>query len=225
MPIRVIVTGATGMIGQGALRACLRSPEVASVLVLNRTSTDMNHAKLQELIRPDIGDLATVRSDLTGYQACFFCAGVSALGMSEADYTRLTYDMTTSVAATLHELNPGMTFVYVSGMGTDSSERGRQMWARVKGRTENAILDMGFGDAYAFRPGMVLPEDGIQSRTRWYNVLYTLMRPFYSVFRKFNFATTTSRVGQALIWLATRADNRKHIENSDINRLADQATV
>ena len=223
--MNVIITGATGMIGQGALRACLKSPEITSVLVLGRTSTGMTHPKLRELIQADISDLAAIRSDLTGYQACFFCAGVSALGRSEADYTRLTYDMTKKVATGLHELNPDMTFIYVSGMGTDSSEQGKQMWARVKGKTENAILNMGFRDAYAFRPGMVLPEGGIQSRTGWYNALYTIMRPFYPVFKRSNFATTTSRVGQAMIRLATKGDARKHIENRDINRLADQTIV
>ena len=220
MPTNVIMTGATGMIGQGVLQECLKSPEVASVLVITRSPTGVRHRKLRELIHSNFYDWSSVSSQLTGYDACFFCLGTSALGKSEKQYAHVTYSLTVLLAATLQPLNPGMTFVYVSGMGTDSSERGNIMWARVKGETENAILNMGFADAYAFRPGMVFPEGEIQSRTSWYRALYTLMRPFYPWLKRFTFATTTSRVGQAMIWLAIHGDARKHIENNDINRLA-----
>ncbi len=225
MKINVIITGATGMIGKGVLLESLESSEVASVLVVTRSATGVQHQKLRELMHADFADLTPIQDQLEGYHACFFCAGTSALGMSEEAYTQVTYTLTTHVATLLKELNPDMTFVYVSGMGTDSSEQGRSMWARVKGRTENAILAMGFRDAYAFRPGMVLPEKGIKSRTNWYNALYTLMSPFFPVLKKFNFATTTSRVGRAMIWLATQGDATKHIENEDINRLAQQSVA
>ena len=223
MTINVIITGATGMIGRGVLQECLNRPKVASVLVITRSSTGIRHNKLRELIHSDFYDWSAVEPQLKGYNACFFCLGTSALGKSEKEYTHVTYSLTVILAATLQRLNPDLTFVYVSGMGTDSSERGRSMWARVKGKTENAVLNMGFRDAYAFRPGMVLPEQGIQSRTDWYRALYTAMRPLFPLLKKLTFATTTSRVGQAMIWLATQGDPNKHVENKDINRLAQQS--
>ncbi|MEP6686854.1 MAG: NAD-dependent epimerase/dehydratase family protein, partial [Gemmatimonadales bacterium] len=166
--MNVLIFGATGMVGQGVLGECLKDAGVERVFAIGRRATGQAHAKLRELVLPDPADLSTVEPELTGYDACFFCLGVTSAGLSEEEYTRLTYNLTLAVAGTLARLDPGMTFVYVSGTGTDSSERGRIMWARVKGRTENVLLALPFKAAYMFRPGYIQPLDGIQSRTRWY---------------------------------------------------------
>ena len=223
--MKVIITGATGMVGQGVLQACLASAEVDSVLAIARSPTTVYHDKLKVLIHHDFYDWSGVQNQLTGYDACFFCLGTSALGMSEKHYTHITYSLTVMLAATLQSQNPDMVFIYVSGMGTDSTERRGRMWARVKGKTENAILAMGFRDAYAFRPGFILPEHGITSRTGWYNVIYTVMRPVYPLLKNLSAVTTTSRVGQAMIRLASHGYSNKRIENQDINRLAQKTTL
>jgi nucleoside-diphosphate-sugar epimerase len=220
MKINVIITGATGMVGKGVLLECLESPEVGSVQVLVRTPTGLKHEKLKELIPVDFYNLSGFKNELKGYQACFFCLGVSALGLNEEQYTKITYQMTLHFARTLLDLNPDMVFSYVSGTGTDSTEKGRSMWARVKGKTENAILNMGFRDAYAFRPGLILPEKGIRSRTGWYNALYTAMKPLIPWLKRQAFATTTARVGQAMIRTAIDGYDKKHLENKDINLIA-----
>ncbi len=158
--MKVIITGSTGMVGKSVLLECLRSNEVEQVLVVNRRSLKMAHPKLKEVLHADFLDLSVIKEELQGYDACFHCMGVSAVGMKEQEYTRLTFDLTAHWVKTLHELNPDMVFNYVSGAGTDSSERGRSMWARVKGKTENMVLRKGFKDAYAFRPGGILVEKG-----------------------------------------------------------------
>ena len=168
--MNVLIFGATGMVGQGVLRECLRDPDVGRVLAVGRRPTGQAHEKLRDLVVPDPADLRAVEPQLAGFDACFFCLGVTSAGLSEERYTRLTFDLTLAVARTLARLDPGMTFVYVSGSGTDSSERGRVMWARVKGRTENALLALPFKAAYMFRPAYIQPLDGIRSRTRWYRV-------------------------------------------------------
>jgi uncharacterized protein YbjT (DUF2867 family) len=175
--VKAALFGATGMVGQGVLRECLLDPSVESVFSLVRNPAGHQAPKLKELIHKDFFDFSTVESQLTGYDAGFYCAGPSAAGMTEESYTRATYDMTLAAAETLVRLNPGMTFVYVSGAGTDSTEKGRGMWARVKGRTENALLRLPFKAAYMFRPGMIQPLHGIQSKTSSYRVLYTLTKP------------------------------------------------
>ena len=164
--MKVLVTGATGMVGQGVLLECLRDPRVERVLSLGRSPTGRTDPKLEELVQPDLTGLAQVEDRLRGYDACFFCLGVSSAGMSEVDYRKVTFDLTTSVAQTLVRLNPAMSFVYVSGAGTDSTEHGRAMWARVKGQTENALLRLPFRGAYMFRPGVIRSKDGIRSRSR-----------------------------------------------------------
>ena len=167
------------MVGQGVLRECLLDADVEQVLAIGRSGTGQQHPKLQEIVQSDLFDLSPIESRLAGFDACFFCLGVSAAGMSEQDYRRLTYDLTMSVAQTLVRLNPGMTFVYVSGAGTDSSERSRMMWARVKGKTENDLLKMPFRAAYMFRPGYIQPLHGIRTKTKWYGALYAVMGPLY----------------------------------------------
>jgi len=220
MKIKAILTGATGMVGKGVLLECLESTEVDSVLVIVRKTTGMQHEKMKEILLTDFFNLASIKKDLKEYNACFFCLGVSALGMNEDQYTKITYTLTLHFAETLIELNPDMVFNYVSGTGTDSSEQGRSMWARVKGRTENAILNMGFRDAYAFRPGLIIPEKGIKSSTGWYHALYAMMRPFYPWLKNRNFATTSTKVGRAMIATVLKRFDKKHLENKDINQIA-----
>ena len=162
MPVmNVVIFGATGMIGQGVLRESLLDPEVQRVVTVGRSPTGQQHAKLEEIVHADLFDLSAIEPKLANLDACFFCLGVSSAGMSEAEYTRVTYDLAMSAATTLARLNPQMTFVFISGVGTDSTEQGRTMWARVKGRTENAILRLPFRRAYTFRPGYIQPMHGI----------------------------------------------------------------
>src|SRR5712671_5395309 len=192
------------MIGQGVLRECLLDPGVRRVVTVVRRPTGRNHSKLTELVRPDLSILAPLDQQLTGFDSCLFCLGVSVLGMTEEQYTRVTYDLTMSVAKTVLRTSPNLTFIYVAGAGTDGSERGRAMWARVKGRTENALLSMPFKAAYMFRPGAVIPLHGIRSSTRWYNVAYAAIRPIYPLLRRIAPAmiTTTEQLGHAMIAVA-----------------------
>jgi uncharacterized protein YbjT (DUF2867 family) len=222
--VRVILFGATGMVGQGVLRECRLDRDVETVLTVGRSSTGQQHTKLQEIISPDLFDLSLIESRLTGFDACFVCLGVSAAGMSEQDYRRLTYDLTISVATTLVRLNPGMTFIYVSGAGTDSSERGRMMWARVKGKTENDLLKMPFRAAYMFRPGYIQPLHGIRTKTKWYGALYAVMGPLYPIWKRLlpNYVTTTECVGRAMIKVAREGAPKRFLENRDINSLCGQ---
>ena len=219
--MKVILFGATGMVGQGVLRECLLAGDVANVLAIGRTSTGQQHAKLQEIVRPDLFDLSPIESRLSGFDACFFCLGVSAAGMSEQDYRRLTYELTISAATTLARLNPAMTFIYVSGTGTDSSESSRMMWARVKGKTENDLLKMPFRAAYMFRPGYIQPLHGIRTKTKWYGALYTVVAPLYPILKRLlpNYVTTTQCVGRAMLNVARRGAPKRFLENQDINQL------
>jgi uncharacterized protein YbjT (DUF2867 family) len=219
--MKVILFGATGMVGQGVLRECRLDRDVETVLTVGRSSTGQQHTKLQEIISPDLFDLSPFESRLAGFDACFFCLGVSAAGMSEQDYRRLTYDLTISVATTLVRLNPGMTFIYVSGAGTDSSERGRMMWARVKGKTENDLLKMPFRAAYMFRPGYIQPLHGIRTKTKWYGALYAVMGPLYPLWKRLlpNYVTTTECVGRVMINVARKGAPKRFLENRDINSL------
>lgn len=210
------------MVGQGVLRECLLDSDVTSVVTVVRRPAGRKHEKLKELVQPDLATLASLETQLTGFDACFFCAGVSALGMSEEQYTRVTYDLTLGVAKTMLRTSPDMTFVYVSGAGTDSSEKGRMMWARVKGRTENALLSLPFRAAYMFRPGAIMPLHGIRSSTRWYNVMYAIIRPIYPLLRRVapTMITTTDQLGRAMLAVARKGYATHVLEMSDINRLA-----
>ncbi|HEY2362584.1 MAG TPA: NAD-dependent epimerase/dehydratase family protein [Candidatus Angelobacter sp.] len=219
--MKVILFGATGMVGQGVLRECLLAGDVDSVLAVGRTSTGQQHAKLQEIVRSNLFDLSPIEGRISGFDACFFCLGVSAAGMSEQDYRRLTYDLTISVATTLVRLNPAMTFVYVSGTGTDSSESSRMMWARIKGKTENDLLKMPFRAAYMFRPGYIQPLHGIRTKTKLYGALYTVVGPLYPILKRLlpNYVTTTECVGRAMLNAARRGAPKRFLENQDINQL------
>jgi uncharacterized protein YbjT (DUF2867 family) len=202
--MNVLLFGATGMVGGGVLRECLEAPDVRIVLTVGRTPTGLTHPKLRELVHANLWDYAGLESQLTGFDACFFCLGVSYVGLTEADYTRLTYDLTLAAATTLARLNAGMTFVYVSGIGTDRSERGRTMWARVKGRTENALLRLPFKGVYLFRPGIIQPLHGLRSKTPLYRAFYTVTAPILPVLRRVfpGVILTTEQVGQAMLTVA-----------------------
>jgi uncharacterized protein YbjT (DUF2867 family) len=220
--MRVILFGATGMVGQGVLRECLRDPEVERVLVIGRSSIGNQNEKVREIVHRDFLDFSSIEAQLGGYDACFFCLGVSSVGMKEQDYTRVTYDYTMAAAEVLAKQNPGMTFIYVSGTGTDSSEKGSLMWARVKGRTENTLFKLPL-KAYAFRPGYVQPLDGIKSKTRLYSALYSAVGALYplllAIFPKY--VTTTEQVGRAMICVAQRGAPKRLLENDDINHCCD----
>jgi uncharacterized protein YbjT (DUF2867 family) len=217
--VKVILFGATGMVGQGVLRECLLDPDVETVLAVGRTPTGQSHPRLQELIAQDLWNLNPVAEKLAGYNACFFCLGVSAAGMKAADYERLTYDLTLSVAAALLERNPAMTFIYVSGSGTDSTERARMMWARVKGKTENALLRMPFKAAYMFRPGYIQPLHGIRTKTNWYRAFYVVLAPLYPLLKFVpKYVTTTECVGRAMLRVTREGFDRSILESRDINR-------
>ncbi len=223
--MRVLILGATGMVGQGVLRECLRDPGVSEVVTLGRSATNQHHAKLREIVHGDLLNVAPIEPQLTGFDACFWCLGITSAGTSEADYTRITYDYTVAVGRALARLNPQMTFIFVSGRGTDSTEQSRIMWARVKGKAENAVFAMPFKRSFAFRPGALVPGDGIRSRTGWYNVLYAIMRPLYPLFLAFpNFATTTEQVGKAMLEVARHGHPKRILENGDIAAIRPTST-
>jgi uncharacterized protein YbjT (DUF2867 family) len=219
--MKVLLFGATGMVGQGVLRECLLDPDVESVLAVGRSATGREDPKLREIVRADLYDLSPIAGELAGYDACFFCLGVSSAGMSEEDYHRVTYDLTLGVAELLAKEGPGMTFVYVTGQGTDSTERGRSMWARVKGKTENALLRLPFKAAYMFRPGFIEALHGIKSRTRLYRALYVVATPLIAVAKALfpRQMTTTEQIGRAMLTVAKRGAPKRVLEAPDINAL------
>ncbi len=209
------------MVGSGVLLECLDEPEVTSVLVIGRSSCGRSHSKLKEVIHRDFFNPEPLRKHLNNLDACFFCLGVSAVGKSEESYHHLTFDLTVGVAELLRECSPSATFCYVTGEGTDSSETGRMMWARVKGKTENRLLNMGFGGAYMFRPGFIQPERGVKSRTRLYKMIYVFGRLLYPILQRVapDRVTTTVILGRAMIEVALRGSPNSILEIKDINRL------
>jgi uncharacterized protein YbjT (DUF2867 family) len=215
--MKVLIFGATGMVGQGVLRECLLDPEVVLAVTVGRTATGAQGAKLREIVLADMKNYAEIEDQLAGFDACFFCLGVSSSGMKEADYARVTYDLTLAAAEALSRVNPQMTFIYVSGQGTDSSERGRVMWARVKGRTENALLRLPL-KAYMFRPGMIEPLDGIKSKTPAYRILYLVAKPMLPLLRWAfpNQVVSTREIGQAMLAVAKRGYGKRILETRDI---------
>jgi uncharacterized protein YbjT (DUF2867 family) len=225
--MNVLLFGATGMVGQGVLRECLLDPGVESVVSIVRSATGgrspsgVSDPKLREIVHADLADYSAIESQLTAFDACFFCLGVSSAGLTEEQYSRITYDITIRAAEALARLNIGMTFVYVSGAGTDSTEHGRTMWARVKGRTENALLRLPFKAAFMFRPGIIVPRFGARSKTTSYRIFYTLSRPLLPLLRRAfpNKVLTTDEIGQAMLIVARYGAPKAILETADIRLL------
>ena len=217
---RVIIFGATGMVGQGTLRESLLATDVERILCVGRSGSGRRDARLTEVVVPDVSDVASYETRLPGFDACFFCLGASSVGMSEADYRRVTYDMPVAIATALARRNPSITFVHVSGAGADTGD-GRVMWARVKGQAESAILALPF-KAFVFRPGYIQPMHGIQSRTGWLRALYAVAAPLYPVLNRLapRRVTTTERIGRAMLSVMRSGYPKRTLENADINDAA-----
>jgi len=220
--MKVILFGATGMVGQGVLRECLIDADVDRVLSIGRSSVAVSNPKFEQILRPDLSNYSDIETKLTGYDACFFCLGVSSGGMDKQEYERITFGITLAAAEVLCRLNPQMTFVYVTGMGTDSSEKGRVFWARIKGRTENALLRLPFKAAYMFRPGFIEPMHGVRSKTLSYRLFYDATRPFMQVMRWLfpGFILTTEQIGRAMLAVVRNGAEEKVLETRDIANLA-----
>jgi uncharacterized protein YbjT (DUF2867 family) len=220
--IKVLVFGASGMIGTAVLRECLRDPQVARVVTVGRTHSALHSAKLEEIIHADLWNYASIEAFLADFDACFFCLGASSVGLSEQTYKHVTYELTLAAAHTLLRLNPRMTFVYVSGAGTDSSGAGRVMWARVKGQTENALLALPFAAAYMLRPGIIQPLHGIQSKTRSYRIFYSLFAWLLPMLRAAfpDHVLSTTQIGLAMLNLAKHGYAKRILEAGDINMVA-----
>jgi uncharacterized protein YbjT (DUF2867 family) len=219
--MNVLLFGATGMVGDGVLHECLADPRVTNVLAIVRSPLSVSHPKLRECRRTDFFSYTDLTADMAAINACFFCLGVSSVGMREADYYRQTFDLTLAAGRALATVRRGATFCYVSGEGTDSSEKGRSMWARVKGKTENALLELPL-KAYMFRPGFIRPRPGTRSKTRWYTAMYAVLNPLYPVLRRIlpSHVTTAENIGRAMIAVAARGYQKRILENADINALA-----
>ena len=221
--MKIVLFGATGMVGAGALIECLADDRVDTVLVITRSPTGRSHPKLREIIHQDFFNYDGLASEFVSCAACFFCLGVSSIGMSEADYTRLTYDLALAAARAMAAANPGMVFCFVSGVGTDSTEQSRTMWARVKGKTENAILAL-FPNAYMFRPGYIQPVGDVRSKTGWVQTAYNVLAPLYPVLRPLLRGTTTANFGRALIEVTAKGYPKRILHSADINALAESRT-
>lgn len=220
MKINAIITGSTGMVGEGVLHECLKHPDVAKVLVLNRRPCGVQHEKLEEIIHNDFFDFNSIKEQMRGYNACYFCMGVSSVGMKEEKYHSLTYDITSALARTFSEVSPDGTFCYISGAGTDSTEKGRSMWARVKGKTENHIMDL-CSAGYAFRPGYIQPTKGLHNTYK----VYKFIAPFYPVLRTIfpGYVCTLEDIGLAMIQVTKEKHEPRILECRDITRIASQA--
>lgn len=217
--MRIVLFGATGMIGAGALLECFADSRVERVLAVVRKPTGVRHAKLEEVVHGDFFDYAPLQPRWPEFDACLFCLGVTSVGMDEAAYRHITFDLTMAAARSMAAVNPNLVFCYVSGAGTDSSARGRVMWARVKGETENALLALPFRAAYAFRPGYIQPMKGVRSSTRWYQMVYDIVGPLYPLLRRMapGSVTNTETIGRALIRVAAEGYPTRVLEGRDIN--------
>ncbi len=218
MKIKAIITGSTGMVGEGVLHECLLHPDVESVLVITRNPCGVKHEKIKEIIHKDFFDLSSIEEQLIGYNACYFCAGVSSMGKTEEEYRRITYDLTMNLANILLKLNPDLTFCYVSGVGTDSSEKGRSMWARIKGKTENELLKLPFKEAYMFRPGYIQPTKGLNNSYKVYKVLAPLYPLWKIIFPKH--VVSLKEIGLAMINVTLQGSGKKILECTDIVNLS-----
>jgi uncharacterized protein YbjT (DUF2867 family) len=220
--MNVVLFGATGMIGAGVLLECLADPRVTSVLVITRSPTGRAHPKLREILHADFLNYGALAANFATCDACFYCLGISSIGMDEAPYTRITYEMPLAAARVMVAANPQMTFCYVSGVGTDSTEQGSTMWARVKGKAENALLALGFKAAFMFRPGYIQPVGDVRSKTGWVRAAYVVLAPQYPLFGRVfpNSTTTTAILGRAMIQVAASGYSTRVLYSSDFNRLA-----
>lgn len=219
--MNVLIFGATGMVGQGVLRECLLDPSVARIQTLGRTATGTVHSKVREIAHKDLFHYEAIEKELTGFDACFFCLGVSSVGMDKAEYERITYDLTIAAAEVLCRLNPQMTFVYVTGQGTDSSESGPVHWARIKGKTENALLQMPFAAAYMFRPGVIEPLHGVAPKATLPRVAYKLLSPLFPLLHWIfpDRILTTEIIGRAMLNAVRKGYSKKVLEPVDIKSL------
>jgi hypothetical protein len=223
MKIKAIITGTTGMVGEGVLHECLNHTDVESILVINRRSCNVQHPKLREIIHDNFYDLTAIKDQLSGYNACYFCLGTTSVGKSKEEYAQITYDLTKTFADTLVNLNPEMTFCYVSGSGTDSSEKGKIMWARVKGKTENYILNLGFKDAYMFRPALILPTKGLKNILTMYKILAPLLPVVKLIFP--GYVCSLKQIGFAMINSVVKGYDKKVLNVRDIIKLANISSV
>ena len=221
--MKVVIFGATGMVGKGVLLECLDDARVEHVLLVSRHATDVSHPKIREIVHADFTEFRSIEATFAALDACFYCLGVTVVGLNESQYYHLTYDLTLAAATALASVTAGrLTFCYVSGEGTDSTERGRTMWARVKGKTENALLGLPFKAAFMFRPGYIQPLRGIRSKTRWYHALYDVMGPLYPILRRLfpRYVTTTVNIGRAMIHVAPTGSSKQILSSADINELS-----
>jgi uncharacterized protein YbjT (DUF2867 family) len=220
--MKVLIFGATGMVGQGVLRECLQASDVDVVQTIGRTPTGGQHPKLREIVHPEMWRYESIEAQLADFDACFFCVGITSSGVSEKTYQHLTYDMTLAVAETLARINPRMVFVYVSAAGADSAEKSRIMWERVRGKTENALLKLPFRGVYMFRPGMIQPLDGIKSKTAAYRIFYSLTKPLLPLLRSAmpKYVLTTRQMGQAMLAVVRSGAQKRVLESADISLLA-----
>lgn len=217
----VLITGATGMVGKGVLLSCLKDTSIEQIILLSRRSVGISNPKIQEIIIEDFANLPSIQGQVGKIDACFHCMGISSIGVSQEEFTLKTFEYTKSLADVCYEVNPKMTFCYVSGAGTSTTENSRSMWANVKGKTENYIINKGFERVFLFRPGLILPEDGIRSSTGWYNAIYQIMRPFYGLLKKSKNVTSTRNIGAAMIAASRHPEPLvAHLENAQINEWA-----
>jgi len=224
--MRIVIFGSSGMVGQGALRECLGDREVGQVLSVVRAPSGNAHEKLHEIVHNNFLDFTPIENELAGLDGCLYCLGVTSTGTSEESYARITHEFTIAAATTLLKLNPGMSFVFVSGTGADSTESGSTVWARVKGKTENALLAMPFRSIHVFRPAMIQPRNGIKSKTASYRIIYALVAPFLSAARHFwpNYISTTQELGKALLAAAKRGTGKRIVEAGQIRELLERVT-
>lgn len=220
--MKIILTGATGMVGKGVLVECLKDERVTEILLINRAPIDVSHPKIKEVLHQDFLDFSSIENELTGYDACFHCMGVSSLGISKENYEKLTFGVSKSLANTVLKMNPNAKFTYVSGAGTDSSESGSTHWARIKGKTENYLFELGFKDAYAFRPGAIIPGKGIKTKSAWINLLLVVLKPMLGLFKNTNMVTTSENIGRTMIYSVATGSLHKILDNREINDLAKQ---
>lgn len=217
--MKVIIYGATGMVGQSVLNECLKDDGITEVVTIGRSKINKDDKKLKDIVLKDVTDLSSVADEIRGFNACYFCLGVSSVGMSEEDYTKITYDITMNVANELARLNTNMTFIYVSGMSTDSTESGKIMWARVKGKTENDLMKLPFKSSYMFRPGVIIPAKGVKSKTKLYHVGYTILRPLFPLMNKSKSVISSEQIGRAMIKVTREGYKVPVIESVEIKEI------